>query len=70
MRIYQRPMFELTPEQQERLKRWLEEQPASTGRLALNDPLTYIFHPTSLGTSVKVEHVSGSMIDLTDYHLW
>jgi len=37
---------------------------------AIGGDLTYQFTPTSLGVIIKVLHVSGAELDITDYSLW
>lgn len=61
--------FALTPEQIEKLRRWLKPKKAMK-QGAIGGELTFCFTPTSLGTVTEVQRADGSKIDLTDYGSW
>jgi len=61
--------FELTANQIQNLKIWMNNKPLSKD--ALGTQYKYCFTPTSLGTSVIVKClITKTEIDLTDYDSW
>lgn len=65
--------FSLDEEQESLLRVWLAEMEGRYGDKyygAIGGAFTYSFTPTSLGVIVKVTHVDGGEIDLTDYMSW
>lgn len=72
--------FELTKEQQTRLKTWAAEQDKLVAQRqgkdfayygACGGGYTYCFTPTGLGTVVHVKNsITGDEIDLTDFDCW
>ena len=76
--------YKLTPTQVKRLAEWEAEQDQGwvnsnkPGRSfdgkayygAIDGALTYSITPTGIGSIFKVRHVSGTVIDLTDYDMW
>ena len=76
--------YSFTPAQVKRLAEWEAEQDQEwvksnkPGRSfdgkayygAIDGALTYMFTQTGIGTIVKVKHIAGTVIDLTDYDMW
>jgi hypothetical protein len=66
--------FEITEEQLEKLRPWLEEQDELCKHQthgAVGGGTTFEFTPTSLGVIVKVfSGCSGNVLDITDYENW
>ncbi len=61
--------FELTEEEVARVEAWkkqFDDMPQGVS----GGVFSYIFIPTTIGTIVKVCHVSGAELDLTDYDKW
>jgi len=66
-------MFDLTKEEQEKVKAFIQEQDKITGGYygAIGGGFTYHFTPTSLGVIVTIENcVTKTVLDLTDYDSW
>ena len=69
--------FKLTTDQEDLIAVWEVEQnkqwAAKHGRVyygAIGGSLTYSFSPTSIGTIIKVSHVNGNELDVSDYQDW
>lgn len=59
--------FKLSKEQIERFEKWEEEMEFSqTDAGAVGGAYSFIFTPTGVGDFIKIRHISGAELDLTD----
>lgn len=59
--------FELTKEQEDKFNEWRKEiNKTYVDTTAIGGAYTFSFIPTGLGVIVKVKHVTGAELDLTD----
>ena len=62
--------FELSESEHAKAKEWIESKPKTYGG-AIGGRFSYVFTPTSIGTSVKVvDNLDKSELDVTDYDMW
>jgi hypothetical protein len=60
----------LSDVQLKKLNAFIKENRKPNGHGTIGGEFTYCFTPTSLGVVIKVKHVNGKEIDLTEYEDW
>jgi hypothetical protein len=63
--------FEISDEQESKFKAWYAKIPRKKKYVgAIGGDYSFEFAPTGLGDIVKVKHVTGKELDLTEYDKW